>query len=125
MDTLENMLKGLTTAQGSKVLMYCDLRGMVHSLVSRGIGVLAVTGLAMAELHWLDRDRTSVLHPFLFGLDLTVLLVTAAYAAIAVTMTLSLGRVRQEIRDIGINPNLIMRLDALPAKALATRLKLP
>lgn len=121
MTDLHTNLQSLNKAQGAKVLLYCDLRGMQRELVVRGAWGVAVLGLAMIVLNALGRSDSSLLAPYLDWVGIGIGFVALLYGGISLFMVWSIRATRHSLYGIGVSPGLVEQLDALPSKALARR----
>lgn len=121
MRDLNTQLQSLNTAQGAKVLLYCDLRGIQRDLVVRGTWGMTILGLAMVVLFSLDSSVTTVLNPYFDWLGIAVYSVGLLYGGISLNMVLSIRRTRRLLFEMGVRTELVEQLDALPSKALARR----
>ena len=118
MTELNSELKSLNKVQGSKVLLYCDLRGMQRDLVVRGVWGMSILGLGLIVLNSLER---SLLAPYLNWVGIAICFVALLYGVVSLFMVWSIRATRYSLFDIGISPAVVEQLDALPSKALARR----
>lgn len=121
MTDLHSKLQSLNKAQGAKVLLYCDLRGIQRDLVVRGAWGLAVLGLAMIMLNALGRSDSSLLARYLDWVGLGIGFVALLYGGISLFMVWSIRATRHSLSEMGVRPELVEQLDALPSKSLARR----
>ncbi|TCV51616.1 hypothetical protein [Pseudomonas sp. 460] len=121
MTDLLTKLKSLNKEQGAKVLLYCDLRGMQRDLVVRGAWGLPFLGLAMIVLTSLGRSDNSLLAPYLDWMGIGICFVALLYGGISLFMVWSIRATRHSLSEMGVRPELVEQLDALPSKSLARR----